>query len=137
LGEVDQGLLAPADVGRDSPRKRRQVREHELGRRVYAETTNDFGVEASAREALGERRDVLDEFDRVGFAVAFALAWGHAAESDPSLSEGELAELAAEAADLALRAGRTPGGWEAMAAGACSELDSWTGVVASFHSAPA
>ena len=113
------------------------MRELELGRRIHAETTNDFGVEASAREALGERRDVLDDFDRVGFAVAFALAWGHAAENDPSLTEGELAAIAAEVADLSLRAGHTPGGWEAMLAGAGSELDPWSDVVASFFGSPA
>ena len=113
------------------------MRELELGRRVYAETTNDFGVEASAREALSERSGVLDDFDRVGFAVAFALAWGHAAESDPSLTEAELRELAAEAADLSLRAGHTPGGWEAMMGGAGSEFDPWAGVVSSFYGATA
>ena len=113
------------------------MRELGLGRRVYAETTNDFGVEASAREALSDRSDVLDDFDRVGFTVAFALAWGHAAESDPSLTEEELGELAAAVADLSLRAGHTPGGWEAMIAGAGSELEPWADVVSSFFGATA
>jgi hypothetical protein len=108
------------------------LKEQELGRRVHAAVTNDFGVEASAREALAERRDYLDEFDRVGFTVAFTLAWGQAMADDPTLVEEELSKLAAEAADLSLRAGHTPGGWEAMLAGAGSEIDAWAGVVTSF-----
>ncbi len=82
-------------------------------------------------EALRERRGVLDSFDQLGFAVAFALAWGHAESRDPSLGEGELSEISAAAADLALRAEHTQGGWEAMIAGVSSHLDEWTGVLSS------
>jgi hypothetical protein len=111
------------------------LEEQELSRRVYAEISNDFGVEASAREALSVRRDVLDEFDQVGFAIAFAFAWGHAAASNPSITEGELGKLAADAADISLRAAHTHGGWEAMLAGAASGLEPWASVVASFFDA--
>jgi hypothetical protein len=131
MGEVDPGAGPMFDAGSLLERGD-NLKEQELGRRVHAEVTNDFGVEASAREALGERRDLLDQFDQVGFTVAFALAWGHASANDPTLPEEELSRLAADAADLSLRAGHTPGGWEAMVAGAGSEIDAWSGVVATF-----
>ena len=133
MGEVDPGRASRPTVDAGSLLERGDnLKEQELGRRVHAAVTNDFGVEASAREALAERRDYLDEFDRVGFTVAFTLAWGQAMADDPTLVEEELSKLAAEAADLSLRAGHTPGGWEAMLAGAGSEIDAWAGVVTSF-----
>lgn len=100
-----------------------------LGRRVYADVTNDHGVEGALREALSERCDSLDEFDRLGFAVAFGLAWAYAASGKPARGDAELADLATRAADLSLRAEHTSGGWEAMMSGASPALDEWFGAV--------
>ena len=93
----------------------------DLGRRIYLEMTNDHGVESACREHLEERAESLDEFDRLGYAVAFVTAWATLRAEQPALTEAELAESAAGAADMCFRAQYTVGGWEAMVAGAPSE----------------
>ena len=92
-----------------------------LGRRVYAEMSNDHGIESALRESLKARGPVLDEFDKLGYSVAFTVAWVLAKEEAPEASDGQLAETAEGAADLALRAQHTRGGWEAMSSGAQPE----------------
>lgn len=64
---------------------------------------------------------MFDEFDRFGYAVAFVLAWANAKADSPQLTDGELADVATDAADLSLRALNTRGGWDAMVAGASSD----------------
>ena len=93
----------------------------ELGRRIYAEMTNDHGVESALRESLRAREPALDEFDRFGYAVAFVLAWATVRADSPELNEGEVADAAAAAADVSMRAQHTLGGWDAMVAGGSSE----------------
>ena len=93
----------------------------EVGRRAYAEMTNDHGVESALRESLKEREPAFDEFDRFGFAVAFVLAWATARADSPEWTDGKLADAAAGAADLSLKALHTRGGWDAMAAGGSPE----------------
>ena len=97
------------------------IEVEELGRRVYVEMTNDHGAESVCRELLGERADSLDEFDRLGYVVAFVSAWATLRIEEPGLAEAELAERAARAADMCFRAQNTIGGWEAMAAGEPSD----------------
>ena len=79
--------------------------------------TDDHGVE----EALKTREPIFDEHDRLGFGVAFVLAWGTVRAEAPALPDGQVADAAAEAADLSLKAQYTRGGWDAMVAGATSE----------------
>ena len=88
----------------------------ELGRRVYAEMTNDHGVESALREALA-KQPALDEFDRFGYAIAFVLAWASVRAESPELTDSDAAEAATATADLSMRAQNTVGGWDAMAAG--------------------
>ena len=93
----------------------------ELGRRIYAEMTNDHGVESALRESLKAREPTLDEFDRFGYAVAFVLAWAAVRADSPELTDGKVADAAAAAADVSMRAQYTLGGWDAMVAGDSSE----------------